>query len=84
VPTLRLARIHGAVGLFQCFSGFRVGPEDRDSGGSTGHDGMTAEHEAQAIDRLLQRRRLGFGVGLAEIPQQYRELIAAQSTDAVG
>ena len=43
-----------------------------------------SKHEGQAIDRLLQRGRLGPGIGLAEIPQQQRELVAAEPADHVG
>ena len=40
--------------------------------------------KCQPVDRFLQRRRLGPGVGLAEIPQQQRELVAAEPADHVG
>ena len=39
---------------------------------------------AKPVDRLLQQRRLGAGVGLAEIPQQQRELVAAEPADHIG
>ena len=60
------------------------GVEDRDAGGSARGNGAAAEDEGQAVDRLLQRGRLGPGVGLAEIPQQQRELVAAEPADHVG
>ena len=40
--------------------------------------------KAQPVDGLFQQRRLGPGVGLAEIPQQQRELVAAEPADHVG
>ena len=58
--------------------------EDRDAGGSARGNGAAAEHEGQAVDRLFQRGRLGPGIGLAEVPQQHRELVAAEPADHVG
>ena len=83
VPPLRLAHIHRAVGLFQRAAQFRMWAEDRDTGRGAGADGAAAKHEGQAIDRLFQQRRLGLGIGLAEIPQQQRELVAAEPADHV-
>ena len=45
-----------------------VRTKDRDAGGSAGGDGAATKHEGETIDRLLQQRRLGLGIGLAEIP----------------
>ena len=84
VPPLRLAHIHRAVGLLQRAAGFGMGAENRNAGGGAGRDGAAAKHEGEAIDGLLQRGRLGLGVGLAEIPQQQRELVAAEPADHVG
>ena len=39
--------------------------------------------KCQPVDGLFEHRRLGFGVGLAEIPQEQRELVAAEPPDQV-
>src|SRR5438552_1334638 len=83
MPPLRLAHIHRAVRLFQRSAQFRMRTEDRYTGRSAGGNRAATKHEGQTIDRLLQRRRLGLGIGLAEIPQQQRKLVAAEPADHV-
>src|SRR5262245_26243592 len=84
VPALRLAHIHGAVGLLERGAHFRMAVEDGDADRGAGPHRVAVERETQGIDRLLQFGRLGPGIGLAEIPQEYRELIAAEPADDVG
>src|SRR5437667_11247277 len=84
VAALRLAHIHRAVGLFERAAHFRMGVEDGDADRCAGLHRTAAERKAQAIDRLLEHERLRPRVGLAEIPQQHRELVAAEPADDVG
>src|SRR5215470_1233112 len=84
VPALRLAHIHGAVGLLERGAHFRMAVEDGDADRGAGPHRVAVERETQGIDRLLKLGRLSPGIGLAEIPQQHRELIAAEPADDVG
>src|SRR5689334_24877454 len=76
VPALRLAHIHGAVGLFERGPHFRMAVEHGDADRCAGPPRVAGERETQGIDRLLQLSRLGPRIGLAQIPQQHRELVA--------
>src|SRR5215207_1128694 len=81
MPPQRLAHIHGAVRRFPRAAGFGLGIAKGDARGGARGNGAAIEVEGEAIDRFLQRGRLGPGIGLAEIPQQQRELVAAEPTD---
>lgn len=64
---LRLADIHRAVGFFQRPARFGMRAENGNAGGGTRADGAAAvEREAEPVDGLFQRGRLGAGVGLAQ------------------
>ena len=85
MPPLRLAHIHRAVGFFQrAWPASVWGPRMATPAEAPAFDGAATKHEAEPIDRLFQRRRLGVSVGLAEIPQQQCELVAAEPPDHVG
>ena len=59
-------------------------PKHGDACGYAGRDCAACEGKTEAVDVLFQRRRLGVRVGLAEIPQQQRKLVAAEPPDHVG
>ena len=81
---LRLADIHRTVGLIENAVDIGMRGDDRNACGGARGDAAATEHEAQAIDRVFQRSRLGTRVSLTEIPQQHRELVAAEAADHVG
>src|SRR5580700_8275578 len=83
MPPLRLAYIHRPISLFQSPAGFGMRAEQRDAGRYACRGGATAEHEAQAVDGLFQHRRLGMGVGFAEMPQQQRKLVASEPANHI-
>ena len=60
------------------------GPENSDARGDAGRNRVAFEGETKAVDVLLKCRRLGVGIGFAEIPQQQRKLVAAEPPDHVG
>jgi len=84
MPPLCLTHVHRAVRLLQRAARFGVQTKDRNAGGSARSDIVAAEHEGEPVDRFFQGGRLGPGVGLAEIPQQHGELVAAEAADHIG
>ena len=54
MAALRFAHVHRAVGFFEAAPCVGMGSQEGYAGGSTCRDGFTVEHEALAIDRLLQ------------------------------
>src|SRR5215510_493411 len=84
MATLRLAHIHGAVGLLQRGARLRMAIEDGNADRGSGLHCAAAERDAHAVDRLLQHDSLRPRIGLAEIPQQHGELVAAEPADDVG
>ena len=84
MPALRLADIHGAIGLIERMSGIRPRIQDGDAGRGAGMDRTVDEREAQTIDGLLERSRLGAGLRFIQIPQQHAEFVASEPANHVG
>ena len=63
------ANIHFAVGLLQRARHVGVRSEHGDADRGAGCDRLSTESQCQPVDSFFERRRLGFGVGLAEILQ---------------
>jgi len=58
-----------------------VRSEQRDAGGGACIHALTAKDKGQVVDRLLESRRLGLGIGLAEVSQQQCKPVAAKAAD---
>src|SRR5262245_1237368 len=84
MAALRLAHIHGAVGLLPRGAHLRVAIENGNADRGAGLHRAAVERDVQAVDRLLQHDRLRPRIGLAEIPQEHSELVAAEPADHVG
>ena len=59
---MRLAHIHGGIGLLQRANRIGLRAEQRDAGGGARGHVLTAKGERQIVDRLLEDRRLCLGV----------------------